>query len=175
MRCISVVLPVSIVFILVSCSPIIDNNLVECSEIIAKNALNYAIEYSNADTEYSWGGRDHLRSIKVDCSGLVVRCYQYAVNGTIYSLPFQDATVNTFFNYWSTKTDNPRKGDIIFMGDNINNPTHMGLFVKEENAHIYFIDSTLKQEDNINGVSVRFYPKDDIRFLSFGRLLVTHQ
>ena len=163
-----------IVIILFSCT---ENTpeLIECPEAIAKKALIHAIDYSNADTEYSWSGREPLRSIKVDCSGLVVNCYKYAVNKTQYSLPFQDATVSTIFSQWSVKINSPRQGDLIFMGDNKNDPTHMSLFVKEDDAYIFFIDSTLKPEDNINGVSERFYPKDDNRFLSFGRLLVTYQ
>ena len=166
---------VLIISFLSSCKETLSPEFTECPETIAKKALIHAIEYSNADTEYTWGGREPLRSvIKVDCSGLVVNCYRYAVSGTPYSLPFQDATVLTFFSQWSIKTDNPKQGDLIFMGDDINNPTHMGLFFKEEDSHIYFIDSTLKPEDNINGVSERFYSKDDSRFLSFGKVLVVY-
>jgi len=146
--------------------------LIECPEIIAKTALDYAYEYSCADTEYKWGGRDPLRSIKIDCSGLVFRCYDYAVLGTEYSLPFKDATVSTLFSDWSVKIDDPMPGDLIFMGENKNNPTHISLFVKKDSDNIYFIDATLKPEDNINGVFERYYIIDDYRLLSFGKLLL---
>lgn len=161
-------------FIFFSCSLKIEEKqiLTECPELIAKKALDYAYEYSCADTEYEWGGRDPLRSIKVDCSGLVFNCYDYAVSCTEYSLPFQNATVSTFFKNWSVTTNDPKSGDLIFMGDDKNNPTHISLFVKNDGVNIYFIDSTLKQEDNINGVSERFYKFDDYRFLSYGKLLL---
>lgn len=146
--------------------------LIECPESIAKIALEYAYEYSCANTEYEWGGRDPLRSIKIDCSGLVFRCYDYAVSFYGFSLPFKNATVSSFFNKWSKATDNPQAGDLIFMGDVNNNPIHIGLFVMNDGINIYFIDATLKPEDNINGVSERFYTCDDSRFLSFGKVLV---
>jgi len=146
--------------------------LIECPELIAKIALEYAYKYSSEDTEYEWGGRDPLRSIKIDCSGLVFKCYDYAVSSTEYLLPFQNATVSTLFNEWSVATDNPRPGDLIFMGDNNSNPTHISLYIKNDGTNIYFIDASLKPEDNINGVSERFYKIDDYRFLSFGKLLI---
>lgn len=155
----------------ISC-PLEDSRLIECPEIIARNALEYAYLYSYEDTEYEWGGRDPLRSIKVDCSGLILKCYEYAISDTEYSLPFQNATVSTFLEYWSVKTDAPKPGDLIFMGDNKNNPTHISLFAKNDGINIYFIDATLKPDDNINGVSERFYIIDDYRFISFGRLLL---
>jgi len=166
------ILILNIVLLLLSCTNENDLQLIECPKQIALNAINYAKEYVNADTQYEWGGRDPLRSIKIDCSGLILRCYEYAVNNTEYLLPFYNATVSTLFNKWSIKTDNPRAGDLIFMGDDKNDPTHISLFIRNDGMNIYFIDSTLKPEENINGVSERFYLIDDERFLSFGRLLI---
>lgn len=144
-----------------------------CPADIARQALDYALEYSRADTEYKWGGQDLLRVIQIDCSGLVVNCYKYAVENTAYSLPFTDAAVIDFYTRHTIKTETPRSGDLLFMGDDTTiPPTHMSLFVKEENGEIYFIDSTYKPDDNIDGVSQRHYPKTDLRFLSFGMLLL---
>jgi hypothetical protein len=164
-----------IIFLFIFCSLFIScdhsNPSVElepCPSDIAQQALEYAIEYSSADTEYEWGGQDLLRAIKIDCSGLVVNCYKYAVAGTSYELPFYDTAVINFYNEWSVPTVNPRPGDLIFMGEDSSNPTHMGLFVKKKDGNIYFIDSTLKPEDGINGVSERYYPENDGRFLSSG-------
>jgi len=165
----------SIVLLLAACDTNDENNLqlIECPEQIAFNALEYAKEYSNEDTKYEWGGRDPLpRSILIDCSGLVVRCYHYATENTLFYLSFQDATVSTLFNQWTIKTENPRPGDLIFMGDDKNNPTHISLFVRNDGINIYFIDASLKPDDTINGVSERFYQINDYRFLSFGKLLI---
>ena len=161
-------------FFLFSCTQEINENpaLLECPEALALKALEYAVEYSNADTEYFWGGRDDLRSIKIDCSGLVLNCYKYAVNGTGCSLPFSDSTVATLFSKWTVPTNSPRPGDLIFMGDDKSNPSHVSLYAGKDDENIYFIDSTLKADDDINGVTERFYPIGDDRFLSFGALLV---
>jgi hypothetical protein len=145
---------------------------VECPVDIAGSALLYASEYSKADTEYAWGGQDMLRSVKVDCSGLIVNCYKYAVENTQYYLPFDDAAVINFYQDWTVETDFPRPGDLIFMGDDKNMPSHMAIFCKRENGTIYFIDSTLKPEEEIDGVSQRSYVESDPRFLSFGIVLL---
>jgi hypothetical protein len=151
------------------------SDFVPCPAEIAKRALEYALEYSHNDTEYEWGGQEPLRSIRIDCSGLIVNCYNYAIAETMFSLPFYDAAVINFYKEWSVPTNNPRSGDLIFMGEDKNNPSHMSLFVKTEGGNIYFVDSTLKPEDGINGVSERNYPKSDKRFLSFGVLLLCKQ
>ncbi|QQO10211.1 NlpC/P60 family protein [Breznakiella homolactica] len=149
-----------------------ENELYEVPDFIAEDALSYAYMYVNSDTEYEYGGQDFLRAIKIDCSGLVVNCYVYAVEGTEFIVPFSDAAVTHFYTNWTVSTADPRPGDILFMGDDYSQPSHMGLFVKEDNGNIYFIDSTFKPENNIDGVTERFYPKNDRRFLSFGKLLL---
>jgi hypothetical protein len=146
--------------------------LVECPPEIVEKALLYAIEYSQVETEYEYGGQDYLRSIKIDCSGLIVNCYNYALKGTDYILPFQDSAVINFYQKLTIKTDNPRPGDLIFMGEDRDYPTHMSIFVRKENDCIYFIDSTYKPEDGVDGVSERYYHENDSRFLSLGILLV---
>lgn len=153
--------------------PTIDyQSLIPCPAETANSALDFATEYSQNVTEYELGGQDMLRSIKLDCSGLIVNCYKYATYQTEYTLPFTDAAVINFFEKYTIKTNVPRPGDILFMGDNRNQPTHMGFFVRDDNEYIYFIDSTYKPEEGINGVSERFYHREDKRFLSFGVLLL---
>jgi hypothetical protein len=130
------------------------------------------------DTEYEWGGQDFLEKdgiIKIDCSGLIVNCFKYATTGTKYSLLFDDAAVIDFYAEWTLKTNEPKPGDLIFMGEDKNiPPTHMSIFVRIDNENIYFIDATLKEEGGINGVNERHYPKDDKRFISFARLILKH-
>jgi hypothetical protein len=48
----------------------------------------------------------------------------------------------------------------------------MSIFVKKEDGNIYFIDSTYKPENELNGVTERYYPEDDPKFLSYGILLL---
>ena len=117
---------------------------VDCPEDIAARAYGFAVQYKNSDTEYAWGGQDPLRTIRIDCSGLVVRCYQYAVAGTEYDLLFADET-SAGMKQYSTETENPRAGDLIFMGDeNSDTINHIAIYARRENGRIYFIDSTQK-------------------------------
>ena len=174
--------------LLVGCKTEVESNiksvdkldLIECSVEIRRKALDYAIKYKEADTEYEWGGQDPLRAIKIDCSGLVIRCYEYALQGnSLYKLPFSDTTVKNLYNEFSFKIDNPTPGDLVFMGEeNSDKVTHIGIFVKiDENDNVYFIDSTLKDSngdgiDDINGVTERFYKKNDKKIKSYGIMSV---
>ncbi|MDR1023833.1 MAG: C40 family peptidase [Prevotellaceae bacterium] len=148
----------------------VEYTLVERPPEIAEAALQYALQYAAANTSYHYGGQDLLKSIRVDCSGLIVNCYLYAVAGTPYALPFQDAAVADFFTRWTVKTSEPERGDLIFMGDNPLQPTHAALFVKNDSGYTHFIDATLKPEEMIDGVTCRKYKIDNDVFLSFGKL-----
>jgi cell wall-associated NlpC family hydrolase len=148
---------------------------VECPVEIREKVVFYAQEYAKRDTYFEWGGRDLLEKegiLEVDCSGIIVRAYQYAVKDTKYSLLFNDTNVSSFYEYFTIPVDIPMSGDIIFMGTNTIYPTHMSIFIGMDNENIYFIDSTYKEDEGIDGVSLRFYEKDDSRFLQFARLLV---
>lgn len=145
-----------------------------CPAEISNRAFSFAYFYKESDTEYGWGGQDPLRAITIDCSGLVVMCYKYAVVDTEYSLPFEDASSSTLYSTYSVKTEIPRRGDLIFMGEkNSSSITHVAIFDRIENGNVFFVDSTLKDEDGdgvneINGVSERNYSIHDERIKSYG-------
>ncbi len=66
---------------------------IDCPADIAARAFAFAVQYRDAETEYAWGGQDALRAaLRLDCSGLVVRCYGYAVEDSVYRLLFADAS-----------------------------------------------------------------------------------
>jgi hypothetical protein len=151
--------------------------LVPAPNDIAQNALACAHEYAERETEYVWGGQDPLRrALQIDCSGLVVNCYGYAVEGTDYRLPFVDAAVINFYQRYTDETDSPRPGDLIFMrnadADHTDPPTHIAIFEKIENGTVYFVDATEITEDGVNGVSPRHYPIDSPKIMSYGMLLL---
>jgi hypothetical protein len=151
-------------------------NKIECPKDIGEKVVEYAKMYVERDTEYEWGGQDFLEkngTIKIDCSGLIVNCFKYSVAGTRYSLFFDDAAVIDFYNMWTINVNDPRAGDLIFMGE-VGNipPSHMSIFVRMDNENIYFIDTTLKDEEGINGVNERYYIKNDPKFISFARLIM---
>ena len=160
------------------CSCATNNNgilysVVECPKSIREKVVYYAQEYVKRDTYFSMGGRDLLEQegdLALDCSGIIVRAYQYAVKDSMYDLLFEDTNVSSFYYYFTNKIDMPEPGDLIFMGYNY--PTHMSIFFDMDDEYIYFIDATLKEDDGFDGVNLRFYKKDDNRFLTFGRLLV---
>lgn len=145
---------------------------------IAERAFEFARLYAESNTLYGYGKQEPVRNvIQIDCSGLVVMCYKYALVDTPYQLPVPDMTANYMYENASTliSIHELRKGDLLFMGESDSSEvTHIALFEKEEDGKIYFIDSTQKDTDNdgvfeINGVTQRHYEADDSRFKAFGK------
>ena len=160
----------------VSCNLDDDSDLkivVDCPMEIAARAFRFAELYEDSDTIYELGGQSPVRSIAIDCSGLVIMCYKYAMVDTKYSLLLPDMSANYMYENVASivPLEKMRKGDLIFMGE-ADSPkvTHIALFDCKEDGNVYFIDSTEKEEENkkINGVSRRFYKSDDKRFKAFG-------
>ena len=129
-------------------------------------AYHYAKQYESLGAEYLWGGQDPLpKTIQVDCSGLVVRCYQYACADFGYILPFSDMAAAGMEKYCDEVF--PEQGDLIFMGEN-STISHVALFDRFEGKNVYFIDST----DLTGKVSERFYPIESYKIIKYGRLHV---
>ncbi len=111
-----------VIFPLVSCiNPFINQHIhyekVPAPESVRLAALQYAQKYLKLDAEYEWGAQDPLpQRLAIDCSGLVVRCYQYACHDYGYMLLFDDMTAVGMQNY-SIKINTPQPGDLIFMGE----------------------------------------------------------
>ena len=151
---------------------------IDAPKEIAERAYKFAELYEQSDTEYLLGGQDAVRSIKIDCSGLVIMCYKYALVDTKYQLLVSDMTANDMFQKASTHIDKAdlKKGNLIFMGEpDSSSVTHIALFEKFEGGRIHFIDSTQKDTDgdginDIDGVTHRDYSEDDTRFKAFGRM-----
>ena len=144
---------------------------------IAERAFKFAELYEQSETIYGLGGQDPvLSAIKIDCSGLIIMSYKYAIVDTKYQLLKNDMTANYMYQNASTiiKKSNIRKGDLIFMGEaDSDKITHIAVFDKLENGIIYFIDSTQKDTNgdgvyDINGVTRRNYSESDKRFKAFG-------
>lgn len=151
-----------------------DYDVYSCPDEISSRAFSFAELYRDSDTEYVWGSQDPVRAIAIDCSGLVVMCYKYAVVDTDYKLLFNDAPAASIYSDYSTKTENPRQGDLVFMGESGSTSiTHIAILDKIENGYVYFIDSTQKDTDNdgiddINGVTERSYATTDDKIKSYG-------
>lgn len=112
---------------------------------IAERAYSFAELYEQSDTEYHLGGQDPVRAIQIDCFGLIIMCYKYALVDTKYQLLVSDMTANYMYTNASTHIDRAdlKKGNLIFMGEaDSDSVTHIALFDKLENGRIYFIDST---------------------------------
>ena len=154
---------------------------VDCPAAIAAQAFAFAVQYRDAETEYAWGGQDALRAaLRLDCSGLVVRCYGYAVEDSPYCLLFDDASSADLYADYArlVAVDALRQGDLLFMGEpGTDLVTHIALFDRAESGNIYFIDATRKDTDgdgidDINGVTARYYAADDERIKAFGIMQV---
>ena len=177
---------ISLFFMFSSCTIILDfgdnnrpattkaNNgpVIDCPEEIAAQAFEYAKKYAAADTEYGYGKQDPLRAIKIDCSGLVIMCYTYALEGTGYTLIQPDMASAFMYENAATFTTTPRRGDLIFMGNlgpDGTAPTkvsHIAIFDRFEGDQVYFIDST--EQGSISGVSERHYAKTNKKIIAYG-------
>lgn len=142
-------------------------------DYIRSKALEYAKWYCQEDTKYVYGGQDPIpRVLRVDCSGMVINCYIYAVENTKYELPFKDengkidTTAAKLHSTYSYHTDTPQPGDMIFMGEaNSSKISHIGIFVKKSGSTIYFIDAT-----DGKGVSQRSYDKSNSKIKGYGQI-----
>ena len=149
---------------------------IDCPAEIAARAFEFAKLYKETETEYELGGQSPLRTVKVDCSGLVIMCYKYALVDTKYSLPEPDMTSAYMYQNASTHTASPRKGDLIFMGDDASTTvSHIAIFDKFEGNEVYFIDSTQKDTNgdgiyDINGVTERHYDKGNKKIKAYGMM-----
>ena len=155
---------------------------IDAPDEISERAYSFAELYEQSDTEYHLGGQDPVRAIQIDCSGLIIMCYKYALVDTKYQLLVSDMSANYMYTNASTHIDKSdlKKGNLIFMGEaDSNSVTHIALFEKIENGRIYFIDSTQKDTNgdginDIDGVTYRDYTEDDSRFKAFGRMRVKY-
>ncbi len=149
---------------------------VDCPAVIAAQAFAFAVQYRDAETEYAWGAQDALRAaLRLDCSGLVVRCYGYAVEDSPYCLLFDDASSADLYADYARLV---ALGDLLFMGEpGTDRVTHIALFDRAESGNIFFIDATRKDTDgdgidDINGVTARHYAAGDERIKAFGIMQV---
>mgnify|MGYP000415723504 CR=1 FL=1 len=158
--------------LLESCSTEHPLEVVPAPSEVRVRALSYARRYMEEGTGYQWGGQDPLQKIVVDCSGLLIRCYQYACQDEGYFLLFHDTTSYGLWEYCKElDLEDVSPGDLIFMGEN-GRIFHVALFIRKDAGFVTFIDSTFKPEEGINGVSERSYSLEDSRILAYGRLSV---
>jgi len=111
--------------------------VVEAPQEIREKA--YTIAQFYIGMEYEWGGQTHWSSKGVDCSGLIVNAFKEALAGTPYKLPYDDAAVVNLLNSHTVPVQEPKKGDLVFMG--VEEITHVALLEKIENNTVYFIDA----------------------------------
>src|SRR5574344_1089311 len=73
---------------------------------IAERAFNFVELYEQSETVYVLGGQDPARSaIIIDCSGLIIMCYKYALVDTKYQLLENDMTANYMYQNASAIID----------------------------------------------------------------------
>ena len=137
-----------------------------CPAQLAASAFEYAKKYAAADTQYKYGAQDPLRVIQVDCSGLVIRCYRYALQNTNYSLVQNDMSSSYMYQHASIPTSTPRRGDLVFMTYNNSTVSHVGIFDRFEGNQVYFIDATDQGKGKC--VTERHYSKTDKKIVGYG-------
>ena len=151
---------------LMSCDLSPKYETIEAPQEIREKAFTIAQFYIGMD--YEWGGQTHWTSKGVDCSGLIVNVYAEAVAGTPYSMPYEDAAVVNLINKYTREVYQPKRGDLVFMGDE--EITHVALLDKIENGYVYFIDAY-----SLSGaVEHRKYETGNYKIKHYGRHLLWH-
>lgn len=147
---------------------------IDCPTEIISRAFKFAELYEKEDTVYEWGGEDPLRNtIGIDCSGLVIMCYKYAMVDTEYKLLNEDMTAQNIHDYASTKksVSSVQKGDLVFIGpEGSKEITHIGFFQKYEDNIVYILDSS----SGSNGVHYNTYSVDSKKIKGYGRMKVKY-
>ena len=147
---------------------------IDCPTEIISRAFKFAELYEKEDTVYEWGGEDPLRNtIGIDCSGLVIMCYKYAMVDTEYKLLNEDMTAQNIHDYASTKKSvgTVQKGDLVFIGpEGSKEITHIGFFEKYEDNIVYILDSS----SGSNGVHYNTYSVDSKKIKGYGRMKVKY-
>ena len=147
---------------------------IDCPTEIISRAFKFAELYEKEDTVYEWGGEDPLRNtIGIDCSGLVIMCYKYAMVDTEYKLLNEDMTAQNIHDYASTKKSvgTVQKGDLVFIGpEGSKEITHIGFFEKYEDNIVYILDSS----SDSNGVHYNSYSVDSKKIKGYGRMKVKY-
>lgn len=147
---------------------------IDCPTEIISRAFKFAELYEKEDTVYEWGGEDPLRNtIGIDCSGLVIMCYKYAMVDTEYKLLNEDMTAQNIHDYASTKKSvgTVQKGDLVFIGpEGSKEITHIGFFQKYEDNIVYILDSS----SDSNGVHYNSYSVDSKKIKGYGRMRVKY-
>lgn len=147
---------------------------IDCPTEIISRAFKFAELYEKEDTVYEWGGEDPLRNtIGIDCSGLVIMCYKYAMVDTEYKLLNEDMTAQNIHDYASTKksVSSVQKGDLVFIGpEGSKEITHIGFFEKYEDNIVYILDSS----SGSNGVHYNSYSVDSKKIKGYGRMRVKY-
>lgn len=141
----------------------ITNKGIEAPESIRLKAYESAAYYVYKKIPYVWGGDYYIeptRSNGVDCSGLIINNYKYAVKDTEYSLPFSDSTAQNMYLKYTNPVSNPEKGDLIFWRNKQDQIYHVAIFEKESGDYYYFIDST--EFEGVNGVTYRYIKKSSV-------------
>lgn len=149
--------------LLVSCVSI----QIPVTDIVSADA--YQISFKYVGMSYEWGGQDfwYVKDGVVDCSGLVINIYKEACEDYRVKLPFEDTTANELYSRYTIPITNPKRGDLIFMGDD-EVVSHVAIFHGYIDEQIEFLDAY-----SVSGlVGIRRYPASDNRFISFGRMIV---
>lgn len=129
---------------------------VPAPDFIRDRAFYAAEAYVDEYIEYDLGGDETIYvppydSRALDCSGLVINVYNYAVTDTIYNLPFDDKTADEIDKEYSYSIDEPETGDLMVWTDN-GEAFHIAIYWKTEDGYYYFLESNDPVELKLEGL-----------------------
>ena len=141
------------------------------SKRIGKDVYKIAEKYTKMNIVYRDAGRgEDENQILIDCSGLVINCYNKALEGTKYALPFTDVSSTSLYETYVDKIDTPNKGDLIFMSYREDKAVnHVGIVEEIKKDKVYFIDATPNDNnESKKAVNKRSYDISDEKIIGYG-------
>ncbi|QEN03930.1 CHAP domain-containing protein [Thiospirochaeta perfilievii] len=166
----------------------VDDNYIISPELVRLKAYFAAEYYLESELNYQLGGNETVyvppyRSLikGIDCSGLIINVFKYAVENTDYVLPFgynngilNDKTADELYKYFTVNVSNPGKGDLIFWKDKNDNAFHVAILEKIESGYYHFIEANELPSYDIDGVGYRTLPLKTSFSISVKRLILVN-
>jgi hypothetical protein len=142
---------------------------VEANTALRERAYAEAVE--RLGEPYRWGGRERKSGTGLDCSGLIIAAYAAAMEGTPWSLPFDDTTAGLLFEEEIRRVARPQRGDLVFLDfGGSGGIDHVALIEGDAGVVLRVIDAV--SFAGAEEVQRRDIEREDPRIRGFGRLVV---
>ena len=135
----------------------------------------FAVAQCYIGVPYEWGGQSFWwqEDATVDCSGFVINVYKEGLQGSGWSLGFDDTTADGLFRQYSMATADPLPGDLVFFSGEDGRMVHVAIYLAREGEELVIIDASSLPETS--RVMVRRIPCDRRDLAGFAVMKLTRK